>query len=50
MAAQLIDGKALATKIKAEIRDQVEHLTARGLRRPGLAVIMVGHNPAVSGR
>ena len=46
MPAQLIDGKALATQIKAEIRDQVEHMNSRGLRRPGLAVIMVGHNPA----
>jgi methylenetetrahydrofolate dehydrogenase (NADP+)/methenyltetrahydrofolate cyclohydrolase len=46
MTAQLIDGKALATKIKAEIFAQVEDMTARGLRRPGLAVIMVGDNPA----
>ena len=46
MSAQLIDGKAIAAKFKAEIRDQVEHMRARGLRRPGLAVIMVGDNPA----
>ena len=46
MTAQLIDGKALATKVKADILTQVQQLTARGLRRPGLAVIMVGDNPA----
>ncbi len=46
MTAQLIDGKALATKVKADILAQVEEMTARGLRRPGLAVIMVGNNPA----
>lgn len=46
MTAQLIDGKALATKVKADILAQVEELTSRGLRPPGLAVIMVGDNPA----
>ena len=46
MTAQLIDGKALAAKIKAEISSQVDDMTARGLRRPGLAVVMVGDNPA----
>src|SRR5665213_2742256 len=46
MPAQLIDGKAVATKVKTEINAQVEEMTARGLRRPGLAVIMVGDNPA----
>jgi methylenetetrahydrofolate dehydrogenase (NADP+) / methenyltetrahydrofolate cyclohydrolase len=46
MSAQIIDGKAIAGKIKAQIRAQVEQMTARGLRRPGLAVIMVGDNPA----
>ena len=46
MPAQLIDGKAIAAKFKADIRDEVERGVARGLRRPGLAVIMVGDNPA----
>lgn len=46
MTAQLIDGKAIAAKFKTDIRDQVESMVARGLRRPGLAVIMVGDNPA----
>jgi methylenetetrahydrofolate dehydrogenase (NADP+)/methenyltetrahydrofolate cyclohydrolase len=46
MTAQLIDGKALATRIKAEIAIDVSEMIARGLRRPGLAVVMVGDNPA----
>jgi methylenetetrahydrofolate dehydrogenase (NADP+)/methenyltetrahydrofolate cyclohydrolase len=46
MSAQIIDGRALAAKITAEIAVQVAAMTARGLRRPGLAVIMVGDNPA----
>ena len=37
-----IDGTALAAKVKAEVREQAEKLT----RRPGLAVILVGDNPA----
>jgi methylenetetrahydrofolate dehydrogenase (NADP+) / methenyltetrahydrofolate cyclohydrolase len=46
MTAQLIDGKELATRVKAEIAADVSQMIARGLRRPGLAVIMVGDNPA----
>ncbi|MDE2306536.1 MAG: bifunctional methylenetetrahydrofolate dehydrogenase/methenyltetrahydrofolate cyclohydrolase FolD [Gammaproteobacteria bacterium] len=46
MPAQLVDGKAIAAKFKADIREQVEAMVERGLRRPGLAVIMVGDNPA----
>jgi methylenetetrahydrofolate dehydrogenase (NADP+)/methenyltetrahydrofolate cyclohydrolase len=40
--AQIIDGKALAAKIKTQIRDEVQTLN----RRPGLAVVIVGENPA----
>ena len=46
MTAQLIDGKSLAARIKAEIAQDVSGMIARGLRRPGLAVVMVGDNPA----
>ena len=46
MPAQLIDGKAIAAKFKRDIREQVDLMVARGMRRPGLAVIMVGDNPA----
>lgn len=37
-----IDGTALAAKMKAEVREEAERLS----RRPGLAVIIVGDNPA----
>jgi methylenetetrahydrofolate dehydrogenase (NADP+)/methenyltetrahydrofolate cyclohydrolase len=43
---QLIDGKAIAREVRAEVRTAIEALVATGQRRPGLAVIMVGDNPA----
>jgi len=46
MSAQVIDGNATAGTIREEIREQVERRIARGARRPGLAVILVGSNPA----
>ena len=42
MSAQLMDGKALAAQKKAAIRAEVELLA----RTPGLAVVLVGENPA----
>lgn len=42
MSAQLMDGKALAAQKKAAIRAEVERLA----RTPGLAVLLVGENPA----
>jgi methylenetetrahydrofolate dehydrogenase (NADP+) / methenyltetrahydrofolate cyclohydrolase len=45
MTAQLIDGNALAKTIRAEVAERAAALTARG-RRPGLAVILVGDDPA----
>lgn len=42
MAAIIIDGKALAAKCKERIKGKVESLSSK----PGLAVIIVGHNPA----
>lgn len=44
--AQLLDGKALAQKIQAELATQVQTLAAQRGRPPGLAVLMVGDNPA----
>lgn len=41
---KLIDGKATATAIKAEIKQEVEEMVAKGLRRPHLAAILVGHD------
>ncbi len=46
MTAQLIDGKALATKIRAEIATEIRQRKQQGLRQPGLAVILVGEDPA----
>jgi len=41
----LIDGKALAQEIQAEVAQQVRRMTETGIR-PGLAVVLVGNNPA----
>lgn len=40
----LIDGKATAAAIKAEIKKEVEEMVSRGNRRPHLAAILVGHD------
>lgn len=41
---QLIDGKKTSAEIKKEIAAEVESMTARGIRRPHLAAILVGHD------
>jgi methylenetetrahydrofolate dehydrogenase (NADP+)/methenyltetrahydrofolate cyclohydrolase len=46
MTAKIIDGKAIAADVRAEIRDRILALTAKGQRRPGLAVVLVGDDPA----
>lgn len=46
MSAQLLDGKALAQRMQAELAQQVQTLQAQHGRPPGLAVLMVGDNPA----
>lgn len=46
MTARIIDGKRIATEVIAEVRAEIDTALARGLRRPGLAVVMVGDNPA----
>ncbi len=46
MAAELIDGKALAREVKAGVRRAIEQLVIRGEPRPGLAVVKVGDDPA----
>ena len=43
---QIIDGKAIAHKIQAELAQQIQSLQAEYGRPPGLAVLMVGDNPA----
>jgi methylenetetrahydrofolate dehydrogenase (NADP+)/methenyltetrahydrofolate cyclohydrolase len=43
---RIIDGKKTAAIIRQELKEQVAALTARHGRAPGLAVILVGENPA----
>jgi methylenetetrahydrofolate dehydrogenase (NADP+)/methenyltetrahydrofolate cyclohydrolase len=45
MTAQIIDGKAIAKQIRAEIRERIDARAADGHRPPGLAVIQVGSDP-----
>ncbi len=46
MSANIIDGKALAAKFREQVRDTVAQRLRDGLRAPGLAVILVGVDPA----
>jgi methylenetetrahydrofolate dehydrogenase (NADP+)/methenyltetrahydrofolate cyclohydrolase len=46
MAARLLDGKHLAATIRGEIAVQVRQLNEQTGRRPGLAAVLVGDNPA----
>jgi methylenetetrahydrofolate dehydrogenase (NADP+) / methenyltetrahydrofolate cyclohydrolase len=46
MTAQLLDGKALSAKIYSSMAADIQQLTAKNGRAPGLAVLMVGDNPA----
>ena len=45
MTAHIIDGKALAAQIRTEVTQRVAAIKAQGIT-PGLAVILVGDNPA----
>lgn len=45
MTAQLIDGNALAKRIRAEVAGRTQALKARGVQ-PALAIILVGTDPA----
>jgi methylenetetrahydrofolate dehydrogenase (NADP+)/methenyltetrahydrofolate cyclohydrolase len=46
VTAELIDGKAIAQAVREEIRAEVETWIADGGRRPGLATVLVGEDPA----
>lgn len=46
MSAQIIDGKAIARSLQGKIAQRIQELTPEYGRPPGLAVIMVGNNPA----
>ena len=45
MAARILDGTKIASEIRAEVTAQAKALALSGVR-PGLAVVLVGHNPA----
>ena len=46
MTAQLLDGKSIAAQLKAKISQQIKAKVSAGHRQPGLAVIVVGDDPA----
>jgi methylenetetrahydrofolate dehydrogenase (NADP+)/methenyltetrahydrofolate cyclohydrolase len=45
MAAEIIDGKKVAADIKEKLKKEIEDLKSKGIT-PGLAVVLVGENPA----
>lgn len=46
MSAQILDGKTISAEIRSGIRAKVDALLASGQRRPGLAVVLAGNDPA----
>src|ERR1700744_4766441 len=46
MTAELIDGKAIAQQVRAEVREEVAAWVAAGHEPPGLATVLVGEDPA----
>lgn len=46
MTAQLIDGKAIAQQMRTTVKEKVAERISQGKRAPGLAVILVGLDPA----
>lgn len=46
MTAELIDGKKIATQVREQVAQGVQSRLDQGLRAPGLAVVLVGEDPA----
>jgi len=46
MSAEILDGKIVAAEVRAEVKVQVEARRHMGKPAPGLAVVLVGENPA----
>lgn len=46
MTAQILDGKAISAKLLDGLRQRIAQRTAKGLRAPSLAVVLVGGDPA----
>ena len=44
--AAIIDGRAVARELDEKTKAEVDALVAAGKPRPGLAVILIGHDPA----
>jgi len=46
VSAKIIDGKAIAARVRAEVASEVEQFTQRAGKPPGLATVLVGDDPA----
>jgi len=46
MSARILDGKTISANIRAGVKAKVDALLAGGHRRPGLAVVLLGEDPA----
>jgi methylenetetrahydrofolate dehydrogenase (NADP+)/methenyltetrahydrofolate cyclohydrolase len=46
MSARIIDGKSIAANVRQQIKQSIDQRLAAGKRQPGLAVILVGNDPA----
>ena len=46
MAAEIIDGKAFAARVRGQVAEHVVRLKAEHAIIPGLAVVLVGEDPA----
>lgn len=46
MSARILDGKAVAKAVREKVKNRVDERLSQGLRAPGLAVILIGDNPA----
>ena len=46
MPAKIIDGKAIAAEVRKQVKHDIEKRVSNGLRAPGLAVVLVGTDPA----
>ena len=46
MPAKIIDGKQIAAQLRISVKERVQQRLDKGLKAPGLAVIMIGSDPA----
>lgn len=46
MTAKILDGKKVASEIRQQVAKQIQQRIAKNLRAPGLAVVLVGQDPA----